>query len=191
VEDPVLRTITLCLALLVALPSDAASSRENAHVRPVHPELAKLIEEGAAQSATLRSLIEQLQRTDVVALIEFDNLNLPSDLAGGLRFITKAGSLRLLRVSIRRTLSRRLMLVTIGHELQHALEIAAAPQVVDEESLHAFYRKLDRGSPADRFDTNGARRAGDFVDMDLQAKRVESTVPTGPFGRNATQRRAR
>jgi hypothetical protein len=187
-----LRTVTLCVvALSLAMPLSAAPSRENAHVRPVHPDLLKLVDEGVAQSDTFRSLVDRLQQTDVVALIEYGNL--PTDLAGGLRFITRAGSLRLLRVSIKRTLARRQMIATIAHELQHALEIAAAAEVVDEASLQSFYRKIDRHGPAvDRFDTDDAQRVGQVVGADLAAaKPAESGFLAGADARRAVQRKTR
>jgi hypothetical protein len=169
-----LRVATICIvALLSALPAYAAS-RENAHVRPVGADIAALIDDGAKRSPTLRTLIDDLQRTDVTVFVEYEN-GLASDLAGALRFITRAGSLRLLRVSLRRTLTRAQLLKTLGHELHHALEIASAPEVVDEKSLRRFYQRLGHETGLyDRFDTSEAQRAGDTVGDELRGRRTES-----------------
>lgn len=185
-----LRTIAFCLAgLAAAAPAGATTSPEHAHLRLLHSDLQKLVDEGIAKSATLRSLVEQLNRTDVVVFVEYGGL--PKDLAGGIRFVTRAGSLRLVRVSIRRTLTRPEILRTIGHELQHALEIADEPGIVDEASLKAFYRRLDtEANPLERFDTAAARRAGDFVAEDLLAWRRVGALP-GPRATRLRQRAIR
>lgn len=171
-----LRTIALSVAALVAaFPAYADPSREHAHVRPVHRDLAKLLDEGAARSTTLRALIDQLQHSDVVVMMEFDN-GLPNDLAGGLRFVTRAGSLRILRVSIRRTLARPQIIATIAHELRHALEVADAPEIVDAESLVSYYRRVDLNGGFKRFDTLDAQRTGDDVGLELQTWRREQRL---------------
>lgn len=170
-----LRTITLVLALVVvfALPRPSAANPGVPHLRPLDAALKRLVARGVEQSPTLRTLVDRLETTDVVVFLDYD-LSLPKDLGGGLRFVTRAGSLRLLRISLSRSLTAFQALQMIGHELQHALEVAGAPQVQDEPSLGAFYRALaSRERARERFDTAEAQRAGAEVGHDLRLARGE------------------
>jgi len=60
--------------------------------------------------------------------------------------------------------------VAIAHELQHAVEIAAWPEVVDGATLEAAYirRGLDRG--AAHLDTDAAIQAGDERRAELRRR---------------------
>jgi hypothetical protein len=60
--------------------------------------------------------------------------------------------------------------VAIAHELQHAVEIAAWPEVVDGATLEAAYtrRGLDRG--AEHLDTDAAIQAGDERRAELRRR---------------------
>jgi hypothetical protein len=57
----------------------------------------------------------------------------------------------------------------IGHELQHALEIAGAPNVYDESTMRKFYERIGVGrTDMHGFDTEAARVAGDQVRLELR-----------------------
>jgi hypothetical protein len=183
-----------CLTTLALATTATATPRENAHVRPVNTQLERLIARGVERSPTLRDLIDRLERTDVAVFVEYD-MALPSGVGGALRFVARAGSLRLLRISVQRVLSESAILRMIGHELQHALEVAAAPEVVDQNSLTAFYRRVDEGQ-GQRFDTNAAQKVGDLVADDLGGKRQATPAAQPPTlvgqiarGRKANGRR--
>jgi hypothetical protein len=54
----------------------------------------------------------------------------------------------------------------LGHELQHVVEIANEPSVVDERSLAAFYRRIGfkaAESEVDRFESQRAIDAGQRI----------------------------
>jgi hypothetical protein len=161
-----------CAALMLTAP--AAAAPEQSHVRPTGPASRTLLDRGLEQSATLRALVDRLQQTDVVVFVEFD-ASLPTDLAGGLRFVTQAGSLRVLRISLCRPTNLQQSLQMLGHELQHAIEVAEAREVVDEASLRAFYRGLAKprtpSAGPERFDTLAARQAGELVASELRTGR--------------------
>ena len=63
------------------------------------------------------------------------------------------------------------LIARIGHELQHANEIAARPEVVDDRSLLAFYASLDvySGHGERTVETEAALRAGDRVLSEILA----------------------
>ena len=93
-------------------------------------------------------------------------------LAGSVTWVTLAGRYRYIRVSWSPELSTSAAIATLGHELQHALEIANEPSIVSTETLEAFYRsngismRLHNG-----WDTLAARDRGDVVRKEIAAAR--------------------
>ena len=77
--------------------------------------------------------------------------------------------------------SRATLIGLLGHELQHAAEIAGEPSVVDHESLAACYRRIGFSSPAggrNRFESTAAIEAGRRVTRDamLHASDVDAAI---------------
>jgi hypothetical protein len=59
----------------------------------------------------------------------------------------------------------------LGHELQHAVEIAGAPEVTSLEQLRRFYAGRGWGAVgSDHYETAAARRAEDMVRHELQKR---------------------
>jgi hypothetical protein len=50
-----------------------------------------------------------------------------------------------------------------AHELQHAIEVAQAPEVTDARSLAQLYRRIGWEGQAGRFESNRARAIGNLV----------------------------
>ncbi len=116
-----------------------------------------LLQCGLEKSPTIRRLAAALEATDVVVLLELRNdMKVGS---GELRLMTAAAGVRrlLVRIDARNPLPDRLK--WLGHELQHALEVASAPEVRDNAAMvHLFTRigtLIDNG-----FETDAAMRAG-------------------------------
>jgi hypothetical protein len=61
----------------------------------------------------------------------------------------------------------------LGHELQHALEVAAAADVTNEAGLERLYRRIGRLQvhQVSRFETDAAVRAGEQVLAEVRASR--------------------
>lgn len=148
----------------------AASDVLPENIRPTTPYLQELMETGYHDSTTFRHLIDQLSRLPVVLHI-LPSSGLRHPLAGELRLAGSSGALRYLRISIQASLRSHSLIAALGHELQHALEIAQAPAVADEASLRSFYRA--RGERAcgftfgECFETGAARAVGRAVREDL------------------------
>lgn len=124
--------------------------------------LVAAIDEGAERSATLRALVERLDGSDVIAYVEYADLD--DRLAGQLAFMSAAGGRRYVHVSINRRQPRDLQIAILGHELEHAVEIADAPEVIDEPTMARFYARVGFGGETiagvTRFDTLAAIAAG-------------------------------
>jgi len=146
-----------------APPSTTAS---HARVRGVGPRVAAVVIEAAAQSKTFRGLIEQVNATDgIVYIVE-------GECGHGVRAcltfaITLAGRNRMLRILIDGRKTDREAMRSIGHELQHAVEVLSDPTV---RSLGEMYQLYDRicNQCGLRFETNAAIRAGNAVRDELR-----------------------
>lgn len=168
-----LRPACLAAALLVASPilraENTAPARDplGSHVRGSSPAVNTLIARGAARSATFKQLIDELNKTDVVVYLE-TNVDLPVGLDGRLMFLTAAGGVRYLHAQVTSGLRFEELIAIAGHELQHALEVAAHPKVRDRKGMRALYERIGiRTGSFDRYDTAEAQSTGRRVRAEL------------------------
>ena len=107
-----------------------------------------LIDAGISGSATFRRLIVTLNDSDVIVYIEPIRTRQP--LRGYLAHnIVARGQYRYLRIAVEIAGSERRLVSLLAHELQHAVEVAHAPEVRDPESLERFSSGSLSGSAAD------------------------------------------
>ena len=82
--------------------------------------------------------------------------------------VPRAGEYRYLRIQIRADLSRREAIALIGHELQHAMEIAAATEVRDSSAMSRLYKRIGHTSNGEHtYDTEAAQNTGRVVRREL------------------------
>ena len=172
--SPSVRMLSFVLSLpMLGAPAAAQNSAavSFAHVRTPNPELRALMSVGVDVSPTLRGIVDRLESSDVVVLMDFRLLITPG-VSGESSFISRAAGRRYLRVAIDSRISGAKLVGLIGHELQHAAEIAGEPSVVDHESLAAFYSRIGFISSAggrNRFESAAAIEAGRRVMRDATA----------------------
>jgi hypothetical protein len=131
-------------------------------VRATDARLQSFLAEGLNRSRTFASLVTALNRTDVIVYVE-SVMVLPKNTMGRL-------TIRYLRVQIRADLSRREAIALIGHELQHALEIADATEVRDSTALIGLYERIGHASNGDHaYDTEAAQDTGRIVRRELNS----------------------
>ena len=146
-------------------------------VRPCDAAVGALIVRGAASSVTLRALINTIERSDLIVHVE--QVNRPGQgLAGATRFVTRAGGQRYVRITLYGYRSVNQTIALIGHELQHAVEVATAGWVVDQATcLELFHAIGHRTCGAQRervcYDTDAAVQAGARVWDDLHHHQAE------------------
>lgn len=138
-------------------------------VRAADPKVAQLLARGMARSRTFTSLMRELDQTDVIVYVELSS-RMPLTVAGRLLFATTTGSgPRYLRVQVSREGTTNMQIAAIAHELQHAIEVAHAPEVRDEQSLERFYSRIGtRGVLQRSYDTVAAQLAGRRVLLEVQ-----------------------
>lgn len=160
----------LC-ALLLLLSVAAAAGADNApRLRTGDRRVRALLHEAVARSASLRALVARLERSDVVVYLRCEAL--PPHLDGRLTFVSAAGGFRYVVVHLAVERSALRKMAALGHELQHALEIADRPEIVDQASLARAYATFGFERPTRHFavtafDTVAAVEVGKQVRREL------------------------
>ena len=130
------------------------------HVRGASPRIGKMLEFAIQRSRTFADLVKAIDATDVIVHVE-EVRHLPTGVDGRLTFVHAAGGVRYLRAQVLAGRGPIDTMSVVGHELQHALEVALAADVRDEVSFEALYVRIgDRPAHPDRYDTAAAREAG-------------------------------
>jgi hypothetical protein len=99
-----------------------------------------LLDEGRSRSATFRRLCDALQASNLIVLIESGTPR--ATLPAQTTFQGASHAARFLRITLTGTVPEieDERLGWLAHELQHAVEVASAPQVVSPATMRRFYR---------------------------------------------------
>jgi hypothetical protein len=144
----------LAIGLLLAPPGTAGADASAAHVRTESAQVRRLIEETAAQSVIVRDLMARLACSDVIVYVEMTAS--PQIPRARTKLVTAQPGVRFLRIGINQAMSGRDFAPLLGHELQHAVEIAERGEVRDEDAVRRLYREIGRPGPRDSFETDAA-----------------------------------
>lgn len=115
-----------------------------------------LVQAGREQSPSFSALVDRLAATDVVVYVKCALLR--PHLDGELTFLSAVAGFRYVVVRIAPHLTTPRKIAILGHELQHALEIAERPEIVDSATLARAYEQF-----------GFTRRAGSRMDFDTAA----------------------
>ena len=126
--------------MLLALAVTAQDSSQR-HVRASEPAILALLDAGLSRSATFRSLITTLDESDVIVYIDAKVTR--QGLGGYLahQIVARGGS-RYLHVAVETKGAQDRLLSLLAHELQHAVEVARAPEAVDSQSVEQLFDRL-------------------------------------------------
>jgi hypothetical protein len=138
-----------------------------ARVRAIQKEVAGLLSDGMSHSPTFRRLVNRLEQSHLIVYIDL-RPDMPSSIGGSLRFLAESATDRFLRVQLNRTMSRRWIVALLGHELQHAVEVADAPDIHSAEDLRLLYRQIGVRTGPDTYDSAAARQAGLTIRDELE-----------------------
>lgn len=174
---PVFRVLVAVLLISEATPVRAHSVPDNAqpHIRISDGRLRALFEQGLRSSATLRALVSRLEDSDVVVYLEADMPGLVS-FGGRLTFVSVVGGIRYVVVRVAPLASPIQQLGMMGHELQHAVEVAERPAIVDTDSLFREYMRIGYVSgwtgTGVAVDTRAAIDSGERVTEELRSAKL-------------------
>lgn len=154
-------------AAVQGLPWTAAlAADEISRVRAMNERLQEALDEGLAKSETLRELVDMLQRSDLIVMI-CPQVPAKDAIWGELHFVASTPDVRYLRVRVRQHLDRTRLASIVAHELQHAAEVAAAPEVVDTKTMTALYDRIGFEIVHGQYETEAARAIAERVRREI------------------------
>ena len=169
--------LTVAITAAVLNTSTLAAERNGGpRLRPQDPRISQVLKEGAARSATFKSLVDRVEASNVIVYVAINPI-LKSSLSGALTWMTRAGEYRYVRASISAESTFDQMIASVAHELQHAIEVIEDESVVDEKTLVALYKRIGEPSRAagpSGWETIAAQRTGTQVRRELVA--VPTTI---------------
>jgi hypothetical protein len=110
-------------------------------VRGSDPAIAQAIEQALEQSPTFRQQVVAINGTDGIVYVHYGTCG-RNVLACLLLAVTQAGQHRIVHIRVDRRRKGRYLMVAIGHELSHAVELLTEPTVVDGNTAHNFYQRV-------------------------------------------------
>lgn len=182
------RTFALLLILLLSATYAQAQADGLERVRTDSRYLRLVIASGIERSPTFRRIVDRLEQSDVIVEVQCGHFT-GSLLAGRTVFLSALPGVRYLLVEIACPMTSVPALHIVAHELQHALEIADAPSVVDGPSLAKLYQDIGfstHGPTTENygdFETADALDAGEHVHHEL----FHPGDPTRRVARDATK----
>ena len=160
--------ILTCCFLVGIIPSALAADTSSivSHVRTIEPQLSGVLRNAVLQSPVFRELVTRLTESDVIVYVKTGR-HLPTGLEGHLRFVGCGGGRRYVVVTVAWGRPEARAMATLGHELQHALEIAERPEIIDSATLARAFAEFGQQSTHGRnglaFETAAAIEAGQRI----------------------------
>ena len=171
-----MRYLSIFVFAVLLVPSFATAG-EPLTPRPLDPIVAEAFASAQAQSAVVRSLVATLESSNVIVHI-VSSRDLPLGIGGTTSFVTSRGGYRYVRITIAVDLSKSGRTAILGHELQHACEIAASA-ADDAESIRELFEKEGHRA-GDYFETRKAVDAERLVRNELNAARAARILQAEP-----------
>jgi len=148
---------------LDAKPADGtstASGSASSRVRAVGGPLVRVVRDATVRSATFRQLVDAIGETDGIVYVQ------QGDCGHGVRAcvmgVVAAGAHRIVWVRVDVHKSDWDLMGSIGHELQHAMEVLGNPSITSTAAMQAFYKREGRRI-GNVFETSAAVRVGYHV----------------------------
>lgn len=165
--------VIVCVSTSLAAQPQPPSTTPGPRVRANDGRTAAILLDGLSRSETLRVLVDEIEQSDVIVYLEIQ-WNLRRGLAGSLTWVAGTTSFRYVRISLSPDLTGDVMVATLGHELQHAVEIARERSITSSATLASYYAKNGLSITAhwNGWDTLAARQAGDEVRRELAGIRT-------------------
>jgi hypothetical protein len=159
-------------------PTDPAAFAlsPSSRVRCLDREARRLMEVAMAASPTFARVVIDLQSTDLIVGIETDVLN-KKGLKGEARIAAATPVVRHVRIRIGIPGVQASLISVLGHELQHAMEIASAPDVRDAATLRTHYLRIGyEPTGQGYYETDAALETGREVSAEVAASQRHPRV---------------
>lgn len=131
----------LVVTMVLAIAPEPARAQQPPHLRVADRTLSELLKRGASLSPTLQQLLVRTEAASVFVFVECSQ-KLASRVGASLTLLTSVRGMRYVGVKVDCRLTAREIVGLLSHELQHALEISARPDIVDVDAMEAFYEDV-------------------------------------------------
>jgi hypothetical protein len=118
------------------------------------------------RSPTFEAIVRKLEASDLIVYVD-RSTRLPLSIRGGIAFRGAGAGVRYLDVLLNPRYTRHQMIAVLGHELQHAVEVARAPHVTSVEAFSRHYHHVGVRGASDNWDTPEAQQAGRMIAREL------------------------
>jgi hypothetical protein len=160
---------SLLIATLAIDAHQPLSTAGTVRLRPTQAIGHRLLAESVTRSPTVRRLVEELAASDVIIYLDV-RADMSPHIVGSLRFLAPTVSDRYLRITLNRQHDWPTLIAFLGHELQHANEIAGARDVRSAEDLRAFYQRVGIRVGRNAYDSREAQATGHVVRAELRGE---------------------
>jgi hypothetical protein len=157
-----------------AFPRQSVQEARTTHVRPLDASSRAFLEEGLRHSVTFRALVQAIDASDVLVLVQ-TLTRATARPSAGTTFVSHTGRNRVLSISLLVGQDWPVAVVLLGHELQHVVEVVHSPEVVDLRGYGRLFRAIGSRSPCPTratacFETDAAVAVGQHVGRDLSRR---------------------
>ena len=171
--------VHIVLALTLIAVADPVVSAVP-HVRPVSAGASGLLTEAVSRSAVVNELLNQLAQTDVFAYVELTSST--EIRLARTKLVASTRGARFVRIAINVHIAPWDRVPYLAHELQHAVEIAGAPEVRDDGGVRSLYVRLGFAAGPDQYETAAARDVERRVRTELAHQRRSPGDQRGSTG---------
>ena len=169
--------IALLLASVLALAETPAPVVAVTRMRPLSNVAQSIVEEAVRRSPTVASLIQELAHYNVIVYVELRLKDMSE--RGATSILAAPGDWRMLRIVLSERLDPQGRILTLGHELHHALEIAREAGVRDEDSFRELFGRIGFTMGQRSYETDGALDVERQIRADLSRRPKPSPEPRG------------
>jgi hypothetical protein len=170
-----LSVLLLNLVTVTTAGGSIASTVPAARVRTLDAPVRDLLLAGWARSATLRDLMARFDRSGWLVFVQSGPCPEKAALGCLLHVVGRYEGRPYLRINV--DVHRQhpdAVVATLGHEMQHALEVAESPDVIDAPTLRALFARIGTPSVRSRhamsYETPAAVEIGVRVLREMQTK---------------------
>ncbi len=168
--------LTVSFAVCVAFRAPSVVASEAAGVRSTSPVVSALIAEGSTRSPLFQRLVDRVSEAHGIVYVEFGHCAFGHLNGCLLPFVVASTGGRYLRIVVtpdKTRVDHDGLIALLAHELQHALEVLAHPEVVDLDSMLAMYARIGRPlNGRSGYETSEAHVVQDGVASELRTDRA-------------------
>ena len=157
---------TSMLLVVMSIRVVGADVEEFNRVRSESSRLRMVVATTFARSATFQSLVNRIEQSDVIVYLTCHHFG-SATLIGQTALISARPGVRYLLVQVLCQQPDQMLVAILAHELQHVVEIAATPSVVDDQSFARLFSAIGFrtcfSSRREQFETMAAIDIGNRV----------------------------